>query len=248
VAFIEPDRRARQPVEKGLALCMSGGGYRAMLFHLGALPRLNELGYLPRLNRVSSVSGGSITAGVLGMHWTQLQFTGARVATNFAELVEAPIRKLAGITVDAGSVLSGALLPGVSISDGVTRAYRKHLFGAKTLQDLPDDAQGLNVIDNQVRSLRKRQLIDSYQLPTGPTGHEHHRLGTYWGIRTNVADYHLNAGPAGLGEGTGQGEKEEGQESGQEGPARLVAAGAQSAGLLGEERELRQEGAGRSRQ
>src|SRR6266566_10119491 len=55
--------------QEGLALCLSGGGYRAMLFHLGALWRLNELGYLPRLDRVSSVSGGSITAGVLGMNW-----------------------------------------------------------------------------------------------------------------------------------------------------------------------------------
>jgi NTE family protein len=46
--------------EAGIALCLSGGGYRAMLFHLGALWRLNELGYLAKLARVSSVSGGSI--------------------------------------------------------------------------------------------------------------------------------------------------------------------------------------------
>ena len=53
-------------VQPGIALCLSGGGYRAMLFHLGSLWRLNELGFLPRLDRVSSVSGGSITAGALG--------------------------------------------------------------------------------------------------------------------------------------------------------------------------------------
>ena len=34
----------------GIALCMSGGGYRAMLFHLGSLWRLNELRYLPKLD------------------------------------------------------------------------------------------------------------------------------------------------------------------------------------------------------
>ena len=39
----------RRP-EEGIALCLSGGGYRAMLFHLGALWRLNELGYLPKLD------------------------------------------------------------------------------------------------------------------------------------------------------------------------------------------------------
>ena len=30
----------------GIGLCLSGGGYRAMLFHLGVLWRLAELGYL----------------------------------------------------------------------------------------------------------------------------------------------------------------------------------------------------------
>ena len=58
--------RGRRPEA---ALCLSGGGYRAMLFHVGALWRLNEAGYLPRLDRISSVSGGSITAGVLGATW-----------------------------------------------------------------------------------------------------------------------------------------------------------------------------------
>jgi NTE family protein len=57
---------ARQP-EQGIALCLSGGGYRAMLFHLGSLWRLNEAGLLPKLDRISSVSGGSIAAGVLGL-------------------------------------------------------------------------------------------------------------------------------------------------------------------------------------
>ena len=32
----------------GLGLCFSGGGYRASLFHAGAVRRLNELGILTR--------------------------------------------------------------------------------------------------------------------------------------------------------------------------------------------------------
>ena len=47
--------------QPGVVLCLSGGGYRAMVFHLGVLRRLNDGGYLPTLDRVSSVSGGSIT-------------------------------------------------------------------------------------------------------------------------------------------------------------------------------------------
>ena len=56
---------AAKDQRSGIALCLSGGGYRATLFHLGALRRLNELGILAKLTTVSSVSGGSITAGYI---------------------------------------------------------------------------------------------------------------------------------------------------------------------------------------
>lgn len=54
-----------QPERSGLALCLSGGGFRAALFHLGALRRLNELGVLSAVDTISSVSGGSILAAHL---------------------------------------------------------------------------------------------------------------------------------------------------------------------------------------
>ena len=68
---------ANEKLTEGIALCLSGGGYRAMLFHVGVLWRLNDLGYLQKLDRISSVSGGSIIAGVLGMNWSQLEPFGA---------------------------------------------------------------------------------------------------------------------------------------------------------------------------
>src|SRR5258706_9526211 len=57
------DAAKKRELEEEVALCLSGGGYRAMLFHMGALLRLNDAGLLRRLARVSSVSGGSLTAG-----------------------------------------------------------------------------------------------------------------------------------------------------------------------------------------
>src|SRR5215216_1697806 len=113
---------------KGIGLCLSGGGYRAMLFHVGALWRLNEWGYLPKLARVSSVSGGSITAGVLGFKWARLAFDANGMGQAFDAEVVQPIRALAGKTIDEGSILGGVFLPG-SISDKIVDAYRKHLFG-----------------------------------------------------------------------------------------------------------------------
>lgn len=124
--------------DEGIALCLSGGGYRAMIFHLGTLWRLNEAGLLGKLARVSSVSGGSIVAGVLGMNWNKLEFDAATgVAGAFYEQVIAPTRALADRTIDAQSVLGGLFLPG-SISDKIKEAYRKFVFGDHTLQDLPD--------------------------------------------------------------------------------------------------------------
>ena len=74
----------------GVGLCLSGGGFRAMLFHVGSLRRLNEAGRLAELTRVASVSGGSITAAALGLAWQHLKFDDDGVASNFTEEVEAP--------------------------------------------------------------------------------------------------------------------------------------------------------------
>lgn len=124
----------------GVGLSLSGGGYRAMVFHLGALRRLNEAGELHRLTRVASVSGGSIIAGVLGLAWRDLAFGSDGVAARFADLVEEPVLRLAATTVDVPAVLRGLLSAGASRR--VQAAYDRHLFHGATLQDLPSDAEG----------------------------------------------------------------------------------------------------------
>ncbi len=52
-------------LEDGIGLALSGGGYRAMVFHVGALIRLNEVALLRKVKRISSVSGGSIKSPIL---------------------------------------------------------------------------------------------------------------------------------------------------------------------------------------
>src|SRR5262245_10355476 len=123
--------------EAGLALCLSGGGYRAMLFHVGALWRLNELGYLSRLARISSVSGGSITAGVLAKNWGQLNFDGSGVGQGFGEAVCEPVRKLAGHTIDLWAIWLGIFLPG-PVGDRYVGLLKRHAFGDTSLQALPE--------------------------------------------------------------------------------------------------------------
>ncbi|HEX3042006.1 MAG TPA: patatin-like phospholipase family protein [Solirubrobacterales bacterium] len=152
VRWIPADQKRGKP-KSGIGLCLSGGGYRAMLFHVGALWRLNELGYLKQLTRVSSVSGGSIAAAVLGQRWRKLEFKGVGpeghpVAANLEAEVVAPLRSLAASTLDVPAVLTGMLLPGTTISTRLAAAYRRHLFGGATLQDLPSDADGPRFVIN----------------------------------------------------------------------------------------------------
>jgi NTE family protein len=149
VAFIDREEAGPEP---GVALCLSGGGYRAMVFHLGVLRRLNDGGYLPTLDRISSVSGGSITAGALGFAWGKLNVVNG-VATNFEDLVVKPVRTLAAHTIDVGSVLSGVFGLG-TVADKIAENYRKFLFGNSTLQDLPDRPRFvMNATNVQSKSL-----------------------------------------------------------------------------------------------
>ena len=135
VRGLPEDPQSPQP---GTALCLSGGGFRAMIFHAGVLWRLNELGKLAKLDRISSVSGGSITAGLLGLKWPRLGFRPDGVAAQLLPEVIKPLRAFAQQTVDVWSIVVG-LLPFTSINARVIASYRKHLFGDATLQDLPDD-------------------------------------------------------------------------------------------------------------
>lgn len=136
VETIPGDDLSKAP-QTGIGLCLSGGGYRAMVFHLGALWRLYEAGILGKVARISSVSGGSITAGILGLNWPKLSFDPQKLREDFVPYVVDPVRRLAGETIDADSIILGLALPG-RIGDRIAGAYAKYLFGDATLQDLPD--------------------------------------------------------------------------------------------------------------
>jgi NTE family protein len=135
VTLVEPvsplaDRKSRVP-SAGIGIAVSGGGYRAMLFHLGAFIRLYELGLLQRAARVSSVSGGSITSAKIALEWHRL-----KTQQDFFDHVVQPIRRVASTTIDLPAIVAGLILPG-RVADYVALAYRELLFGRATLQDLP---------------------------------------------------------------------------------------------------------------
>src|SRR5215831_11248914 len=159
--------------DPGIGLGLSGGGYRATLFNLGGLWRLNELGMLPEIKRITSVSGGSITNGVLGLGWKKLAFANG-VATNFRDVVAAPVQAFCKEAVDISAGVGGLVSLNESAADKVAEKYREKLFGDATLQDLPADDEG------------PRFVFYATSLQTGASV----RLS-----RPYVADYHLGQVP-----------------------------------------------------
>ena len=104
--------------QRDVGLCLSGGGYRAAVFHLGSLIKINEAGLLSRLRTVSSVSGGSIIAAFLGLRWDQLQFDPDGRASNLQNLIIDPVLEFTGRGLDVGAVLTSAFIPGSDQSPG----------------------------------------------------------------------------------------------------------------------------------
>jgi NTE family protein len=121
------------------SLYLSGGGFRATLFHIGALKRMNELSLLQKIDTVVSVSGGSIVAGILGLRWSHLEFRDGSAVNMDTEIV-APLRRFCSRTIDIFAVLRGVDRPWQLIGPGrlLVQSYSKHLYGGARLSDLPD--------------------------------------------------------------------------------------------------------------
>ena len=123
--------------EAGIGIAASGGGFRAMLFHVGAFMRLAELGLLQQAKRISSVSGGSVATAWLACVWPEL------LKADFANLNDVfvgPMLDFARSRIDVMAAVTG-LLPGTSAAKQLVKSYDKHLFRGRSLQDLPDQPQ-----------------------------------------------------------------------------------------------------------
>jgi hypothetical protein len=89
-------------LRRGEVLCLSGSGYRAALFHLGALTRLNELGLLARTDVVGAVAGGSLLAALLA---TRVPWPLHGAFREWPEVVAEPMRAIAQRNLRARALL-----------------------------------------------------------------------------------------------------------------------------------------------
>ncbi|MEX2560798.1 MAG: patatin-like phospholipase family protein [Pirellulales bacterium] len=151
------------------ALCLSGGGFRAALFHLGALRRLNELGVLSKVSTISSVSGGSILAAHLATHVRPWPAAGSPFA-DWSEKVEAPFHRFVKNDIRTTPVLKRFLLPWnwprpSTQVKALEACYHKHLTDLK-LSDLPEQPTFVFCAADMVFGVSwvfERRRVGSYQ-------------------------------------------------------------------------------------
>ncbi len=82
-------------MSKKIGLALSGGGFRASLYHLGLVRFLRDAGILSQVTHITSVSGGSIFAAHLVMNWERYNGTDDEfevVAADFLAFVRMNVR------------------------------------------------------------------------------------------------------------------------------------------------------------
>lgn len=122
-------------------MCLSGGGFRNALFHLGAVRRLNELGILSTITTVSAVSGGSTLAAHLAGTSSVWGRGPVSVETWEREIAQ-PFRRLTSSNLSARAVLKGWLpwyWPTNRAVQTLARSFEEQGLGALPLRDLPQD-------------------------------------------------------------------------------------------------------------
>jgi predicted acylesterase/phospholipase RssA len=130
-----------------IGLALSGGGFRATLYHLGLVRFLRDAGILCRVSQITSVSGGSIIAAHLVLNWGR--YTGSpedfeAAASELLAFVRLDVRnrilRRFLLTLPLRWLRRPLGLPTRKLSrTGLLEYhYEKFLYGDKSLFELPE--------------------------------------------------------------------------------------------------------------
>jgi hypothetical protein len=106
------DGGAEPATPSAVGLALSGGGSRAIAFHLGCLRALHDLGILPQVKVLSTVSGGSIIGGLYAATDAPFPEFERRVRETLARGLVLPAVRTAFLTAEGPKALLCAGLTG----------------------------------------------------------------------------------------------------------------------------------------
>ncbi len=154
-----------------IGLALSGGGFRATLYHLGMVRFLRDARILPNVSHVTAVSGGSIIAAHLCLNWDRYNGSDSEFETVAAELlsfVRLDVRNRILRRYGLGLPLHWPRrLVGLS-NRKLTRVglleyhYKKYLYGDTSLFQLPEHPRlhilATNISEGQLCSFNRDGL------------------------------------------------------------------------------------------
>ena len=126
-----------------IGIALSGGGFRATLFHLGVVRLLHDAKLLGAVNYVGAVSGGSVLAAHLVLKWSEYTGTDESFAAAAGELIRFVGSDVRGRIVRRSIFAWVTLIPRFLLPKGkrwtfgnlLERQYMR-LFQKSTLRDL----------------------------------------------------------------------------------------------------------------
>jgi predicted acylesterase/phospholipase RssA len=141
-----------------IGLALSGGGFRAALYHLGLIRYFRDSGALEHVQDIAAVSGGSIVAAHLVLNWDR--YTGDDAAFDEAasevirfvqfDLRNHIVRRLPlTFPVRLAGRLIGSDVAELSPNAILERYYREFLYGDRRLFELPE-RPGLHILTTNV--------------------------------------------------------------------------------------------------
>jgi NTE family protein len=129
---------------EGIGLCLSGGGYRAAIFHMGGLRRLFETGILQQVRTISSVSGGTIIAAFMATQLKKHNLNSFQdiPLDSWDKIIAKPFRKIVSRDIRTWPLVKNWLLPWNLFlpyvrAQTLEKTYRKILTKLR-LSELPE--------------------------------------------------------------------------------------------------------------
>jgi len=176
---------------KKIGLALSGGGFRATLYHLGLVRFLRDAGILPHVSHITSVSGGSIIAAHLCLNWQRYTGSAEEFDAAAAELlayIQLDVRNRIlrrfplGLAVRPLRKLVGRSNRKLTRTGLLEHHYESHLFGDTSLFALPEAPSlhilATNVSEGRLASFNRDGLwMIRYDHPGQPFRIEKTRIG-----------------------------------------------------------------------
>jgi predicted acylesterase/phospholipase RssA len=174
-----------------IGLALSGGGFRATLYHLGMVRYLRDAGLLRSVSHITSVSGGSVLAGHLVLNWDR--YCGD--SSDFDSAAQ-EVLKFVRLDVRNRIVRRYPLMLATGFARWATRLndqrpmtrtmllekhYQRHLFGDTCLYQLPSSPElhilCTNLSSGGLSSFTRSGLLVEQRTKSGKSTMQLQRVG-----------------------------------------------------------------------